>query len=384
MNPRQSISRARAFTLVELLCVMAIIAILAALLLPALNQSKARVKRMECINNLHQLGIGFQAFMHEHDDKFPMAVPAAGGGSQEFVQNGYAVDGEFYFCYRHFQVLSNELSTPVILICPADTRLPATNFAALQNSNVSYFVGVKAEYSKPESILAGDRNLTAGSTLNPSILSPGTDNRLWWTRELHQFKGNILFADGRVEEWNNAALASASAAQLAGADLFMPSAVPPANYPAAGAAGYQNAGYQSHSRAGSGSGDTALAPPGGFSGSNRPVSPILYGLRQPRLETEVPAQPPNPPILAEANPGTNPGTNVVAPARVSPNPPAPETTPPVKPEPEKATFDQQVVKNLRWLIIGTYLLILSLFALRLAYLGWRRWQRKKAQRADAA
>jgi prepilin-type N-terminal cleavage/methylation domain-containing protein len=41
MNPKQSTCRAGAFTLVELLCVMAIIAILAALMLPAVNQSQA-------------------------------------------------------------------------------------------------------------------------------------------------------------------------------------------------------------------------------------------------------------------------------------------------------------------------------------------------------
>lgn len=150
MNPKQSICRTGAFTLVELLCVMAIIAILAALMLPVLNQSKARVKRMECANNLHQLGVAFQMFMHDHDDKFPMAVPLAAGGSQEFVQNGYAVGGEFYFAYRHFQALSNELSSPAILICPADTRLPATNFAALQNSNISYCIGVCARPSRPD------------------------------------------------------------------------------------------------------------------------------------------------------------------------------------------------------------------------------------------
>ena len=93
MNSNQSSHRAGAFTLVELLCVIAIIGILAALILSALNQGEARAKRIECENNLHQLGIAFQNFLHDHNDKFPMAVPMAEGGSQEFVQNGYAVGG---------------------------------------------------------------------------------------------------------------------------------------------------------------------------------------------------------------------------------------------------------------------------------------------------
>jgi prepilin-type N-terminal cleavage/methylation domain-containing protein/prepilin-type processing-associated H-X9-DG protein len=367
MNPKQSICRAGAFTLVELLCVMAIIAILVALLLPAVNQSKARVKRIECENNLHQLGIAFQMFMHEHEDKFPMAVPVAGGGSQEFVQNGYAVGGEFYFSYRHFQALSNELSSPAILICPADTRLPATNFVALQNSNVSYFVGAKAEFAKPNSILAGDRNLIANSSPNPSILRGDADNRLWWTRELHQFKGNMLFADGRVEEWNNAALATGSGAQLAGADLLLPSVIPAATSPASG-----YAGNQSYSRASSGDEIPSTAPPAGRPESNSPVIPDTFGQSPTRQPTVVPVGPQNPPVTI----GTNPAT----PARISTNPPATVTIAPVEREPEKSTFDQRVARDLRRLILGTYLLLLLLFLLRLAYLGWRRWQRKKEQR----
>src|SRR5271169_5725564 len=97
MNSNRSSRRAGAFTLVELLVVIAIIGILAALILPALNQSEARAKRIGCENHLHQTGIAFQLFLHDHGDKFPMAVPMAEGGSQEFVQNGYAVGGEFYF-----------------------------------------------------------------------------------------------------------------------------------------------------------------------------------------------------------------------------------------------------------------------------------------------
>ena len=189
--------------------VMLIVAILAALVLPALEKAKARAKRIECVSQLRGMGAAFHLFAHDHGSAFPFQVSTNEGGSREFVQGGFALADNFYFAYRHFQAISNELGLPRLLVCPADRgRTNAAGFPVLRNDNISYFAGVTADYSKPDSLLSGDGNLVdsagSGAILKLATNAPGE-----WASGCHEYKGNILFADGHVEQLNGGGLVSA-------------------------------------------------------------------------------------------------------------------------------------------------------------------------------
>jgi len=184
-----------------LLVVIAVLAILAAMLLPALAGAHDRARRIQCVNNLKQCGLAFRIWEGDNGDKYPMDVPMAKGGTKEFTTGADT--------FRHFQVMSNELSTPKILVCPADTRVAAINFVHLKNENVSYFVGLEANDANPQRFLDGDRNITGESDPENGILKLVPGQRVSWTQDIHVNQGNLGLSDGSVQQYSNSGLREA-------------------------------------------------------------------------------------------------------------------------------------------------------------------------------
>jgi prepilin-type processing-associated H-X9-DG protein len=177
----------------ELLIVIAIIGILLTAFLPALAKRKARSSRIGCTNNLKQIGLSFKQWAFDNGDKYPMQVSVANGGALELIasSNIHAI----------FLVMSNELNTPKILCCPEDTnRTAATNFNSFRNRNLSYFVGLDANDTYPQTILSGDDNFAInGVKLRSGLVLFSTNDTAAWLPTRHVNQGNVLLADGSVQ-----------------------------------------------------------------------------------------------------------------------------------------------------------------------------------------
>jgi hypothetical protein len=158
------------------------------------GHSKERARRINCVSNLKQIGTANRIFAYDHNDLFAPQLSVTNGGSQEF-----AIDGQ---TFKHFQAISNELSSTKILVCPADDRKYSTNFETLRNTNLSYFTALDVSSNHLEtSFLSGDHNVTnSRAFLSNVVVTVRTNDTLGWTSAIHKEAGNVGIADGSVQQ----------------------------------------------------------------------------------------------------------------------------------------------------------------------------------------
>lgn len=386
------------FSLVEMLTVIAIIGIVAAMLLTVLSRAETRAKRVSCINNLREMGIAFHEFSDDHDSKYPMQVPISEGGSQEYLEQAETLTGNFYFAYRFFQTLSNFLINPQLLICPNDNRYPTNRFELLRNDNLSYFSTAFARVGDANGLLAGDRNLTNDLNTPQSRLLFTPVKPLHWTAEMHQFRGNVLFADDHVEEWNNQ-----NSNHTFNAVMIFPPIVRtfisynPPNGPGPGSPPGNPPGNPPNAPPGNPPGGPPGPPPGSPPGSSspsysgNPSAPMAPGMMAPGNApggtAAMPNTPMNPPMIMTPPPAANPNdSNVVgqflsnSPPLVSNNVPAVTNAEPTNP-PVDTNFSLAPKKVappesgfpwwLLWLLLSL-LLLFVLYVLIVTYIRYRK------------
>lgn len=247
-----------AFTLIELVVVLATLAVIATMLLPALAGTQVKNQKAACLNNLKQMGLAFRLWETDSGGKCPMAISSSRGGVQEYLSHSSGSSTpdaalKTLCPGMTYMVISNELSTAKILFCPTDNIHPraATNFTyqdllgiattpaasglatsqpgepiGLGQSKISYFVNGDAATSNPQEVLAGDDNVgnnganTSSATANyrfggsptaetcsvavngatsVGLTSAAYNGTPWWSwtaNDFHQKLGNLLMADG--------------------------------------------------------------------------------------------------------------------------------------------------------------------------------------------
>jgi competence protein ComGC len=185
MNTKLSSKQVQGLTLLETLVIIVLLGVLFAMMAPALAPVHNKSSRISCVNNLKQIATAYRIWENDNGDKYPMEIEETAEGMRGILSNSVSAGK---FAYLPYAIMANELGqSPKVVLCPSDDRIANTNFywgaqnapkengyqwpvpttyGSFDNTNVSYFCGVGAEDTYPQSILGGDRNLGNGGVIN--------------------------------------------------------------------------------------------------------------------------------------------------------------------------------------------------------------------------
>jgi prepilin-type processing-associated H-X9-DG protein len=210
-----------AFTVIELLTVIAIIGILAAMLMPALSKAREKGKRANCANNLRQITLGMLNYAEDYGGNFPTCYPAGSGYSHSNCDPDCAGPFGNGGATQFFQLIIKlgYVPSPKVFVCPSDRWygdsdlpvFPAYSWdhqtpgsaIPMSGNNKSYFYVSRLNNKQGHNtylLLADDSHYMPSHCANPcgpppSKVTPNVDGR-----DNHGAEGrNAAFTDGHVE-----------------------------------------------------------------------------------------------------------------------------------------------------------------------------------------
>lgn len=201
-----------AFTRLDLVAVLAAVALVAGVAFPGLSGTRTDAERLGCVNNLRRIGQAYQLWGNDHGEALPCRTSYRDGGLQAYPSS--LINNAWF----HFAWLSNELVTPRILACPGDPSTKAArDFStaadggflnpAFRGNALSYLVSLDALAGQTLHLATADRHLSVNS--GPGGCSSGVTTALsillrpptttWFTNQ-HEGVGHVLLCDGRVQQ----------------------------------------------------------------------------------------------------------------------------------------------------------------------------------------
>jgi prepilin-type N-terminal cleavage/methylation domain-containing protein len=164
LSPRLGRARPRAFTLVELLVVVAIIALLVGILLPVLATAKDSARRSVCAGNLHQVSIAFAMYLGQNNDVYPCQADPVSSNPFYWLWMGRGWRG---MVGPYFSTVVTQ-SNPSVLWCPGDAA-PASKF---ESTSYAYSM---AFYHSPDQINQAASQVDTYSNPKPPIAQRAAD-----------------------------------------------------------------------------------------------------------------------------------------------------------------------------------------------------------------
>lgn len=120
--------RRAAFTLIELLTVMGIIAILAAILFPVFASARGKAREIACVSNLRQIGLAIRMYAQDHDEIYPWAVDPTDKFTPQIWSAFPQFQAEIPFMPMIHEVLQPYIRSKDLFRCPSDTGYTVEDF----------------------------------------------------------------------------------------------------------------------------------------------------------------------------------------------------------------------------------------------------------------